>query len=192
MTTMTPECLAGGPEPAVPASRATGRLRRLAEVLRIRRRAYPGTLEALAEAYPRLFSERRIDEWKRLFDPRATVIGTDTSGRTRVVHIGRSARSQKAFAARHRDLTEVWRNVTIQRFGAIGVVSADYELRTEVATRTGKDVLLTLGDENGWRIVALTYFEQSRRYSCDAGAGPRLLEPLLPAAVAVARKPGTA
>lgn len=119
------------------------------------------TLDAVARAYPRLFSAHRFDELGALFDP---------SGSIWMISAGKASRgplSIRPFMDRHKrlarnypDMRETWDKIEINNFGRIGVVSAEYSLLVAGKVRKGVDVLILTKRPAGWRIVDLLFEER--------------------------------
>ena len=119
------------------------------------------TPELIASLYPRLYSEKRLDEWEALFDPHAIVVRTETGGATRCQSLHEAMPEQREYAADNETFLEEWRNVEIHRYGGIAIIRADYTLTTDAEIRDGVDVLTLADGADGWRIVTLCY-EQAR------------------------------
>ena len=118
--------------------------------------------EVIASLYPRLYSEKRLDEWMALFDPGAIVVRTETGSAARCQSLHDAMPEQREYAAENDTFLEEWRNVEIRRFfGGIATIRADYTLTTDAEIRDGVDMLLLVEGADGWRIVTLAY-EQTR------------------------------
>lgn len=117
------------------------------------------SLESIAEAYPRLFTERRFHEWARLFDPNGVVARGGAHGTSWVKPIAGSLQDQKRFAQGRSTLSETWDDIETFQWGSVGLISAAYELTADDDRRRGRDIALAIKCEAGWRIVALAYEE---------------------------------
>jgi hypothetical protein len=123
-------------------------------------RSYPQTIDEIIEAYPKLYSQQRFSEWRKLFDEKAVICRTGPDGKTWVVDIEQSSKNQETFANKKRTFCEKWENVRIHSYGNIALIAADYILEADSDVRKGKDILLLMRGYDGWRIVGLVYDEQ--------------------------------
>ncbi len=114
------------------------------------------TPERIAALYPRLYSEKRFDEWQALFEPRALVVRVEAGSVTSQT-IEEAMGEQKEYAAESHRFDEQWRDVEIRRHGGIAVIRAGYTLTTDREIRRGTDVLTLVEGEDGWRIALLAY-----------------------------------
>jgi hypothetical protein len=119
------------------------------------------TLDDIATLYPKLYSEKRLDEWQALFDPRAIAVKMEAGAITHCQNIHDAMPEQREYAADNRLLLEEWDHVDVQRHGRdIAIIKANYSLTTEHEIRRGIDVLTLVRGADGWRIINLAY-EQS-------------------------------
>lgn len=117
------------------------------------------TIDEIVEAYPRLYSGRQFESWRKLFRKEAILGRGGIDGNAWIVGIEQAAKSQKEFAAGRLVFCEEWDNVEISRYGNIAVVVARYTLAADEDIRTGTDALLLMRGPEGWRIAALVYDE---------------------------------
>jgi hypothetical protein len=119
------------------------------------------TLDAVARAYPRFFSEHRFDKLSALFDPSGAIWVTSAGDPSHgPLSIRPFLERQKRLARNYPDMRETWDNVQINNLGHIGVVSAEYSLHVAGKIRKGVDVLILTKRQGGWRIVDLLFEER--------------------------------
>ena len=119
------------------------------------------TPRTIAELYPRLFSEKRFKDWGSLFDPQAMVVRVEYDEPVTCINIYDSMSEQIEYAEENERFIEEWKNVTIEHYGNIAVIKADYYLIVDKERREGVDVLTLVNKGKGWKIVNLTY-EQTK------------------------------
>lgn len=113
--------------------------------------------QALPDLYTRLYSERRFDEWRRLFDDAAVVVRVDASGARQTASIDAATASYARHATSCREILETWTSVNIQAHGDLAILSARYTLHTDGVTREGIDLLTLCRGPRGWKIACLAY-----------------------------------
>lgn len=136
--------------------RATGHRERQG-IMQKRNDRQPYSLESIVELYPRLYSQKRLDEWMDLFDKRAIMVRVQKGNPVSFVSITEGITEQREYAAENALFDEKWHHVKINRHGNIAVIKANYILTAEREIRKGIDVLTLCCRDGGWRIVCLAY-----------------------------------
>jgi hypothetical protein len=113
--------------------------------------------EQLAQCYPVLYSQKRLDDWEALFDSRAVVFRVESGRPVFGVGIHTFLSEQREYAADNQYFLETWDRVEIHRYGAVAIIKADYCLTTDHEIRKGIDVLTLLRENGRWRIGQLIY-----------------------------------
>lgn len=119
------------------------------------------TLETIIQLYPRLYSEKRLDEWLELFDENATVARVESGGKAVCSSILEAMPEQREYAADHEIFEEVWESVEVHRYGQLAIIKADYILTVDSEERRGVDVLTLVFGAKGWKITHLAYEQKS-------------------------------
>ena len=119
------------------------------------------TIETVVQLYPRLYSEKRLDEWLELFDENATVVRVESGGKAVCSFIQEAMPEQREYAADNEIFEEVWEAVEVQRHGQLAIIKADYILTVDSEERRGVDVLTLVFGANGWKITHLAYEQKS-------------------------------
>ncbi|HPV49664.1 MAG TPA: hypothetical protein PLB14_08150 [Smithellaceae bacterium] len=117
----------------------------------------PLTPERIAYLYPKLFSEKRFDEWLELFDGRAILVKAEKGRPVSCMNIMDVMDEQREYAAENATFLETWHKLEIRIYGSVAILSADYVLTTDHEIRKGVDILTLCSDERGWLIYNLTY-----------------------------------
>ena len=114
-------------------------------------------LEDVAKLYPLLYSQKRLDEWFNLFDKSALVVRVEDDQPITCLNIREAMPEQRKYANENSFFDEEWENVETYRYGNIAVIKANYILIVDLEIRKGIDVLTLCQDNQGWRIINLTY-----------------------------------
>ena len=115
------------------------------------------TIEQFIAVYPTLFSQKRLQDWRKLFNDSAIMVKVDYQGLTGVANIDAPIPEQEEYAAENDFFEEKWSNIQIHTHGNIAVVIADYVLKGDCEMRKGVDVVTLSHDSQGWKIVSLVY-----------------------------------
>jgi hypothetical protein len=115
------------------------------------------TLETVIQLYPRLYSEKRLDEWVELFDENATVARVESGGKAVCSSIREAMPEQREYAADNEIFGEAWEAVQVHRYGQLAIIKADYILTVDNEERRGVDVLTLVFGTSGWKITHLAY-----------------------------------
>src|SRR6185437_2446990 len=91
----------------------------------------PLTPQSIASLYPALYSQKRLDEWQALFDPRALAVRTERGGPTTYQNIHDAMPEQREYADENNRFVETWDNIQIHQFDNIAVIKADYTLTVD-------------------------------------------------------------
>lgn len=118
------------------------------------------SLEDIAELYPLLYSQKRLDAWQNLFDENAIMVRVEYGKPTSCLSVIEGMPEQRQYAAENNIFAEKWNNVEIRKYGNIAVIKADYILTTDHEIRKGTDFLTLCYDYRGWLITNLTYEQQ--------------------------------
>jgi acyl-coenzyme A synthetase/AMP-(fatty) acid ligase len=117
----------------------------------------PLSIEDIISLYPKLYSAKKLDQWRCLFSDRSTVVCVE-AGHAAVCHgIEDSLQRQRSYLAGCGRIDEVWESVEIRQFGSVATVKANYRLKTSCEVREGVDLLTLVKEQNGWKIFCLAY-----------------------------------
>lgn len=114
-------------------------------------------LEQVVADYVGLYRRQTLPEWKKLFLPHFTVASTREDGTVGERTLEEFYESQRRYLESGRDITEVLKNVRIERTGKLASVWADFVLTDEGTARRGKLVLLLIEGLEGFRIHSLMF-----------------------------------
>ena len=115
------------------------------------------SLAEFCKLYPMLFSQKRMDEWRAMFDDRAVMARAEEGTNTWVIAIDEAMDEQRQYAEENTTFEEQWNNIRVNEYANIATVVADYTLTADKEVRRGIDVVTLLRDSEGWRVVSLVY-----------------------------------
>ena len=123
------------------------------------------TLSQFIEYYPKLFSHKNFNTWRKLFDDQATMTKIQSNILYSTTSIDKAMPEQIAYGNEHRTFIEEWDHIEAHEYGNIAIVKANYKLTVDIEIREGIDVITLFQNKKGWHIVSLVY-EETKYTKC--------------------------
>lgn len=117
------------------------------------------TLSQFIEYYPKLFSQKNFNAWRRLFDDHAMMIKIESSKLSFAIPIDEAMPEQIEYGNDNDTFLEKWDCIESHIYNNIAVVKANYQLMVDSEIREGVDVVTLFWDKDTWHILSLVYEE---------------------------------